>query len=82
MNDSISDESQEVAHKTVHPEDILTSDHVTDTTVWINTANLFGMCRIHLHLPTKEESLNKTDRDVTMHEEFHILKRKTYIHTI
>lgn len=48
-------------------EDILTSDHLTDTRVWINTANLFGMSWIHFHLSTKEESLNKTHRDVTMH---------------
>ncbi len=46
--------------------DVLTSDNLADTTVWINTADLFGMCRVHLHLPAKEESWNKnTHRDVT-----------------
>lgn len=33
----------------------LTSDDITDTTVWIYTADLFGVCWVHFHLPTEEE---------------------------
>lgn len=39
--------------------EILTSDNVNDTTVRIDTADLFGMCWVHLHLPTEEESWKK-----------------------
>ena len=32
----------------------LTSDHIADTTVRVDAADLFGMCRVHL--PAKDES--------------------------
>lgn len=35
----------------------LTSDHITDTTVRVNTADLFGMGWVHL--PAEEESWKK-----------------------
>lgn len=33
-----------------------TSDNLTDTTVRVDAADLVGVCRIHLDLPTKQES--------------------------
>lgn len=35
----------------------LTSDHIADTTVRVNTADLFGMCWVHL--PAENESWKK-----------------------
>lgn len=37
----------------------LTSDDIADTAVWINTADLFGMSRVHLHIHTEEERWSK-----------------------
>lgn len=39
----------------------LTSDDVADPTVRVDAADLFGMCRVHFHLPTEQESCRECE---------------------
>lgn len=41
------------------PRKCLTPDDITDPAVRVDAADLLGMCRVHLHLPAKEESLEE-----------------------
>lgn len=46
-------------HDTLVQRKCLTPDDITDPAVRIDAADLLGMCRVHLHLPAKEESLEE-----------------------